>query len=397
MQRRDLLKFAASAPLALLGTHLFAAPQGAPRLLVVFMRGAYDSSSLLIPVSSDFYYESRPTIAIPRPGDDADAALALTDGWGLHPAMQATLAPLYKARELAFIPFAGTDDLSRSHFATQNAIELGQPAAPRNRYRNGFLNRLAETLGRDTTRPVSFTTDVPQIWRGALPVPNIDLAGRTGRQILGASRTEAIGQMYRDTEFSAAVNEGIELSAIARRELEQEMQQANGKAIPGSQLEREATRVGRLMADRYNLGFLDVGGWDTHVAQGGVQGTLASKLGQLGRALVSYKAAMGSAWRDTTVVVISEFGRTFRENGSKGTDHGHGTVYWVLGGGVRGGRVAGNQVEVRPDTLHQDRDYPVLNDYRAVFAGLFARLYGLDGRRLQEVFPGVEPQDLQLV
>jgi len=397
MQRRDLLKFAATAPLALLGTRLFAAPREAPRLLVVFMRGAYDSNGLLIPVSSDFYYEVRPTIAIPRPGDGIDAALPLTDGWGLHPGMRATLAPLYKAGELAFIPFAGTGDLSRSHFATQNAIELGQPAAPRKRYRTGFLNRLVETLGRDTTRPVSFTTDVPQICRGALPVPNIDLAGLTGRPILGANRAQAIGQMYRDTEFSAAVNEGIELSAMARDELEEEMRRANGKAMPGSQLEREASRVGRLMADRYNLGFIDVGGWDTHVAQGGIQGKLAGKLGQLGRALVSYKTAMGAAWSDTTVVVISEFGRTFRENGSKGTDHGHGTVYWVLGGGVRGGRLAGNQVDVRRDTLHQDRDYPVLNDYRAVFAGLFARLYGLDGRRLQEVFPGVQPQDLQLV
>src|SRR5690606_34238398 len=102
-------------------------------------------------------------------------------------------------------------------------------------------------------------------------------------------------------------------------------------------------------------------------------------------------------WRDTTVVVISEFGRTFRENGNKGTDHGHGTVYWVLGGSVQGGRIAGRQVEVRRETLFQDRDYPVLNDYRALFAGLFSRLYGLDSKRLEQVFPGARAQDLELV
>ena len=106
---------------------------------------------------------------------------------------------------------------------------------------------------------------------------------------------------------------------------------------------------------------------------------------------------MGDAWKRTTVVVISEVGRTFRENGNKGTDHGHGTVYWVMGGAVRGGRIAGRQVEVRRDTLFQDRDYPVLNEYRAVFAGLFARLYGLDAARLAQVFPGVRPLDLKLV
>lgn len=107
--------------------------------------------------------------------------------------------------------------------------------------------------------------------------------------------------------------------------------------------------------------------------------------------------AMGPAWEQTTVVVISEFGRTFRENGNKGTDHGHGTVYWVMGGNVRGGRIAGRQVPVRHDTLFQDRDYPVLNEYRAVFAGLFKRLYGLDRARLARVFPGVAPIDLGLV
>ncbi|MNT44374.1 hypothetical protein D3C72_1808990 [compost metagenome] len=162
-------------------------------------------------------------------------------------------------------------------------------------------------------------------------------------------------------------------------------------------LERTIRRIARFMTDRYNLGFVDVGGWDTHVGQGAASGGLANRLGQLGRALAAYADAMGPAWRQTTVVVISEFGRTFRENGNKGTDHGHGTVYWVMGGNVQGGRIAGRQVAVKRDTLFQDRDYPVLNEYRAVFAGLFSRLYGLDKARLAQVFPGVAPLDLKLV
>lgn len=385
------------APLAMVSSRVAALPAGHPRLLVVFMRGAYDSNGLLVPITSDFYYEARPNIAVPRPGDGPGAALPLADGWGLHPALQSTLLPLFEAGELAFIPFAGTSDSSRSHFATQHGIELGRPGASDNRYRSGFLNRLIQTLSKNSAQPVSFTADLPQILRGAAQVPNIDLGPAEGLATLEARRAQAIQDMYRETEFSAAVQEGMALDAMARRDLDQEMMRANGAAMPIDQLEREAGRVGRFMADRYNLGFIDVGGWDTHVAQGGSKGALANRLARLSRALIAYKTALGPVWRDTTVVVVSEFGRTFRENGNKGTDHGHGTVYWVLGGAVKGGRLAGRQVDVRRDTLFQDRDYPVLNNYRAVFAGLFSRLYGLDAKRLDAVFPGVKPLDLRLV
>lgn len=397
MQRRTVLKLAAIAPLSLGVTRLFAASVDTPRLLIVFMRGAYDCNSLLVPVSSDFYYEVRPNIAIDKPGNGANSALSLTDGWGLHPAMAETLLPLYNSKELAFVPFAGTDDLTRSHFDTQHGIELGRPGKIDNRYRSGFLNRLAQILTKDSARPVSFTSDLPQIWRGDYRVPNVDLGGSREQSVMSQNDARAIQSMYRDTDLSGVVAEGIELNTMAQHDFIEEMNRANGQAMATDQLEREAARVGRFMADRYNLGFIDVGGWDTHVGQGAAEGFLANKLAQLSRALVSYKNALGSAWRDTTVVVISEFGRTFRENGNKGTDHGHGTVYWVLGGNVQGGRIAGRQVDVRRETLFQDRDYPVLNDYRALFAGLFSRLYGLDAKRLDQIFPGVRAQDLNLV
>jgi uncharacterized protein (DUF1501 family) len=152
-----------------------------------------------------------------------------------------------------------------------------------------------------------------------------------------------------------------------------------------------------LMRDKFNMAFIDVGGWDTHVNEGGTEGQLTNLLGNLGQGLAAFAEQMGPAWSKTVVVVISEFGRTFRENGTRGTDHGHGTVFWVLGGSVRGGRIAGDQIVVERRTLNQDRDWPVLNDYRALFGGLFKTVFGLDGARIDDVFPGAAPRDIGLV
>lgn len=398
MDRRHLLHMIAAAPLILGSSRLYASPAASGnRLLVVFMRGAYDAASLLVPTSSDFYYESRPGIAIGQPGSGTHAALPLTDSWGLHPALADSLLPFYRKNQLAFVPFAGTEDLSRSHFETQNSIELGRGIGKDGNYRSGFLNRLTAILEGSKARPAAFTSEVPQILRGEARVPNIDLGGANRKSRLTAEDNRAIAAMYRDTELDASVLEGQRIMSTTRQELDAEMKAANGNAISTDKLELEIRRIARFMTDRYNLGFVDVGGWDTHVGQGAATGALANRLGQLGRALAAYAEAMGPAWQQTTVVVISEFGRTFRENGNKGTDHGHGTVYWVMGGNVRGGRIAGRQVAVKRDTLFQDRDYPVLNEYRAVFAGLFSRLYGLDKARLAQVFPGVTPLDLKLI
>jgi len=398
MDRRRLLQLMAAAPLALGGSRLYAAPAASGnRLLVVFMRGAYDAASLLVPADSEFYYESRPNIALARPGSGPGAALPLSEGWALHPALEESLLPFYERRQLAFVPFAGTEDTSRSHFETQNGIELGRGAATGGNYRTGFLNRLAANLGAKEALPAAFTSEVPQIFRGDTRVPNIDLIGAGRKSRLSADDNRAIESMYQNTDLHASVAEGQRIMGAAREEIEAEMKAASGNAVSADKLEQEVRRIARFMVDRYNLGFVDVGGWDTHVGQGAASGLLSNRLGQLGRALAAYADAMGPAWKHTTVVVISEFGRTFRENGNKGTDHGHGTVYWVMGGNVQGGRIAGRQVAVKRDTLFQDRDYPVLNEYRSVFAGLFATLYGLDKDRLARVFPGVAPVDLKLV
>lgn len=373
---------------------LFAAPDTGSRLLVVFMRGAYDAANLLVPIHSDFYYESRPTIAIARPGAD-NGALALNSDWGLHPALQDSLLPLYQKKQAAFVAFAGNDDLSRSHFETQNSVELGQPVNGKRDYGSGFLSRLVTQLGENKARPGAFTQQLPLILRGGGDVPNIALT-RPAKAAVNDRQRKLIEQLYRDSKLQAQVTDGLDVQGAAAA-IQQEMAAASGDAPSPKGLEGEILRVATMMRDRFNIGFVDVGGWDTHAGQGGAKGVLANRLQRLGSALHAYGEAMGPAWRNTVVVVISEFGRTFRENGSKGTDHGHGTAYWVLGGGVNGGRIAGEQITVGPDTLHEKRDYPTLHDYRAILSGLFQRMYGLDQRRLAQVFPGAKPEDLDLL
>jgi uncharacterized protein (DUF1501 family) len=398
MQRRDFVRRALAAgavlPLATGSATLLAAPSASSRVLVVFLRGGYDAASQLVPVASSFYDEQRPNIAIARPGSAADAALPLDGDWGLHPSLRESVLPLFEKKEATFIPFAGTDDTSRSHFETQDSIELGQPLHGRRDFQSGFMNRLAAVLGaRDA---IAFTDQLPLVFRGSVQVPNLAL-GSLARPSIDARQAEIIATMYRGSRLASAVDEGFRVRSDASAALAAEMVEANRNAITAKGFEGEARRIGRLMRERYRLGFIDVGGWDTHVGQGNATGYLASRLGELGKGLAAFAEESGEAWRSSFVVVVSEFGRTFRENGSRGTDHGHGSVYWALGGAVRGGRVAGEQVAVTPAGLFQNRDYPVLNDYRSMLGGVFARLYGLSPAQVQQVFPGSMPKDLALI
>ncbi|MFZ6871901.1 DUF1501 domain-containing protein [Undibacterium sp. Di27W] len=400
MNRRDLLKAMALLPASSilgLSSQVMAAPATQNRLLLVFLRGGYDASSLLVPTSSNFYYEARPNIAIARPGDIPDSALALNADWGLHPALRDTIYPMFQQGEAAFIPFAGTDDLTRSHFETQDSIEMGQPLSGSRDFHSGFLNRLAKVLGNNgKVSAMSFTDQLPLAMQGQAHIANTALRN-VSKANLDQRQRDMILQMYADTSLSQTVKDGFAMRDEVAREMQEEMNSANRNAISTKGFELEAQRIAKLMRDKYALGFIDVGGWDTHVNQGAATGTLAVKFEELGRGLAAYRAEMGAMWRNTTVVVISEFGRTFRENGKRGTDHGHGSVYWVLGGGIKGGQIAGEQVALEAGKLFQNRDYPVLNEYRAVLGGLFSRLYGLNAGQIEQVFAGVKARDLALL
>jgi uncharacterized protein (DUF1501 family) len=396
MDRRDFIKGAAAAMPMLVAGRVWAAPKADMRTLVVFLRGAYDAANVVIPVSSDFYYQSRPNLAIPRPGSASpDAAVSLDPDWGLHPALKESLLPLWEKKQLAFVPFAGTDDLTRSHFETQDTIELGQPVHGTRNYNSGFMARLATVLTR--TNPIAYTDQLPLVFRGGHAIPNIAI-GSVGKPGVDDRQAKLIESMYAKDALGGAVSEGFKVRDDVYKTVSEEMVAADRGAVSAKGFELSARRIGRLMREQYNLGFVDVGGWDTHVGQGGAQGYLAGRLGELGRALAGFAQEVGpQAWNDTVVVVISEFGRTFRENGNRGTDHGHGSVYWVLGGAVKGGRIVGDQVKVNQGTLFQNRDYPVLTDYRALFGGLFARAYGLDQKLVGQVFPNSAPKDFALV
>ena len=391
MKRRAFLVL----PFLLPSVKLFAAPSTSTRFLLVFLRGGYDAANVLIPHSSEYYFQVRPNIAVPR-----DALIMIDSDWALHPALRESMYALWLRGEAAFVPFAGSHDLSRSHFESQDTIELGQPLGGARGYDSGFLGRLAAVLG--ASHPIAFTNNVPIAFRGpmpegAKPVANVAL-GRAGVKPAVDSRQSAlIAEMYRDTQLGTPVSEGFATRESVMRDLGSEMEAAGRNAINARGFELQARRIARLMSSEFNLGFVDVGGWDTHVGEGGANGQLATRLEELGRGLAAFADGMGSAWRDTVVVVLSEFGRTFRENGNRGTDHGHGSVYWVLGGSLKGQRVVGEQARVSHATLFQDRDYPVLNEYRELLAGLFARTYGLDGAQLARVFPSVSPKDVALL
>ncbi|HEY1129275.1 MAG TPA: DUF1501 domain-containing protein [Roseateles sp.] len=392
MKRRHLLQLGLGAALP---PQLWAASSDAPRLLVVFLRGAYDAANLLVPTASSFYYEARPNIAIAK-----TAALPLDTNWGLAPALADTIHPLWLKNQAAFVPFAGTNDVSRSHFETQDHIELGQPDEGARDFRSGFMNRLAGVLGAggvtsSRLEAMAFTDQVPLILRGDLPVANQALRD-LGKPAISAAQAQVIADMYAHTRLAGVVRGGFEVRDEVSREMAGEMEAASRGAIAAKGFALEARRVARLMRERVMLGFIDVGGWDTHVGQGGATGQLANRLGELGKGLALFADEMGPQWNNTVVVVVSEFGRTFRENGNRGTDHGHGSAYWVLGGGVKGGRIAGEQVEVKAATMFQNRDYPVLNEYRAVFGGLMRRMYGLNDAQLATVFPGASARDLGL-
>jgi uncharacterized protein (DUF1501 family) len=398
MNRREFL-FAAAATAALpalsFSGKLFATPTNTPRFLLVFLRGGYDCNNLLVPYSSDFYYESRPTLAIARPDTgNPNSAIALDANWGLNPVLRDSIYPLWQRKQIAFVPFAGTDDLSRSHFETQNNIERGEPAGQDSNFRSGFLARLS---GQLTGVPaIAFTNNLPLSFQGsAKDIPNISLKGDTKARF-NARQSAILSDMYKGTSLASATADGLALPNTVSEDLRNEMVKASGGAPSAHNFAAETQRIATLMRDQYRLGFVDVGGWDTHVNQGSVTGGLANNLRNLGEGLAAYADALGDEWNNTTVVVVSEFGRTFRENGDKGTDHGHGTVHWVLGGKVNGGRIAGEQVAVNQQSLLQNRDYPVLNNYRDVLGGLLKQNWGLSHAQLETVFPGAKPVNLTL-
>jgi len=398
MNRRQFLKAASLIPgvtLLTLGNTGWAARMnetdaGRKRLIVVFLRGAVDGLNVVVPHGESAYYDARPTIAIPARG--GDAVIDLDGRFGLHPAL-AGLAPLWQEHSLAFVHACGSPDATRSHFDAQDYMESGTPgvkATP-----DGWMNRLLATLpgAHAPTRGVSFGPTLPRIFSGKISVANVAV-GKAAAQPMPLDRpvvSAAFDRLYRgDDPLSRAYREGQQTRRQLLAELKQDMEAASNGAPPAGGFGQIADEAARLMArdQRIQLAFLAVGGWDTHVNQGAATGQLANHLRPLGDGLARLARNLGDAYRDTVIVVLSEFGRTVRENGNGGTDHGHGNVMWVMGGAVRGGKVYGNWPGLSEENLYQGRDLAVTTDFRDVIGTILAQHLQLNGQQLSRVFPG---------
>jgi len=398
MNRRKFLKAASLIPgvtLLTLGNAGWAArvdetDANPKRLIVVFLRGAVDGLNVIVPHGESAYYDARPTIAIPARGGD-DAVIDLDGHFGMHPAL-AGLAPLWRERSAAFVHACGSPDATRSHFDAQDYMESGTPgvkATP-----DGWMNRLLAALPgtRAPTRGVSFGPTLPRIFSGKTPVANVAV-GKAAAQPMPLDRpvvSAAFDRLYRgDDALSRAYREGQQTRRQLLAELKQDMEASSNGAPPANGFGQIADEAARLMARdrRIQLAFLAVGGWDTHVNQGAAAGQLANHLRPLGDGLARLARNLGAVYRDTVIVVLSEFGRTVRENGNGGTDHGHGNVMWAMGGAVRGGRVYGDWPGLAGENLYQGRDLAVTTDFRAVIGAILARHLQLNGQQLDQVFP----------
>src|SRR5438874_6707525 len=393
MRRRDFFGLSAGASLLALGGDAWAASAdtGQKRLVIVLLRGAVDGLNLVVPYGDEAYYAARPTIAIARPGPE-DGALALDEHFGLHPAL-AGLLPLWQAKQLAFVHAAGSPDPTRSHFDAQLFIESGTPG--RRGTPDGWMNRLLAALpnaSRGPTEALAVGPTLPQILKGRMPVANLPL-GPAAATPLALDKPEVAGAFDRLYAGKDAIGEAYRQGRRARTELISGLpapaEPADAGAPPPNGFPAQAERLAGLLVHDQKIRFavVSLGGWDTHVRQGNHAGQLAERLRPLGDGLSAFAEALGRAWRDTVVVVLSEFGRTVRENGDGGTDHGHGNVIWLLGGAVQGGRVYGDWPGLAADALYEGRDLAVTTDFRTVLAAVLGRHLRLPDRSLAQIFP----------
>ncbi len=411
MKRRQLLQggMASASTLVTVGSHgwfvktaaqsLMAKPLGAKRLIVIFLRGAVDGLNVVVPYQEAAYYQARPTIAIPQPGK-AGGAIDLDGQFGLHPAL-AALMPLWQSRSLAFVHSAGSPDPTRSHFAAQVQMESGITAEQKTS--DGWMNRLLSSLsGSNPIQAVNVGNTTPQILTGRMPVASLAL-GKGALRAQAIDRPQvaaAFDRLYRGNDATSQIyREGRMARQALLSDLDAETKMANNGAPLPNGFARDAQRLAQIMRrdGRVALGFMALGGWDTHVNQGASQGQLARNLTQLGQGLAALPTALGSTYTETTIVVMSEFGRTVQENGNGGTDHGHGNVMWVLGGTVQGGKVYGDWRGLNAAQLYQGRDLAVTTDFRDVIATVLERHLQLPDAKLSHILPGYQPLQKQLL
>ncbi|CDM65949.1 MAG: DUF1501 domain-containing protein [Pyrinomonas methylaliphatogenes] len=366
-------------------------------LIAIFQRGAVDGLNMVVPYGESAYYDYRPNIAIPKPRSE-DGAIDLDGFFGLHPAL-APFEPLWREQRLAIVHAVGSPDSTRSHFDAQDYMETGTPG--RKGTPDGWLNRLLQAHNDPHATPfraVAMTPNMPRILQGrapALAIQNLsDFTIRTGGNAAAGVQNgfEALyEQLTNDRLLSAAGKETFEAISFLKRVNPNQYKPANGAVYPRGRFGDALRQIAQLIKSGVGLevAFTDIGGWDTHVNQGGARGQLAARLEEFSQGIAALVADLGPLMDDVVIVTMSEFGRTARENGNRGTDHGHANAMFVIGGATRGGRVYCDWPGLKSDQLNEGRDLALTTDFRDVFGELAQK--HLRVTDLRTIFPGYTP------
>ena len=369
---------------------------GAPnrRMVVIFQRGAVDGLNVVVPYREKNYYSMRPSIAIPQ-----DQVLDLDGFFGLHPSL-ASFKPLYDQGHLAVVHAVGSPDSTRSHFDAQDYMESGTPGLKSTQ--DGWLNRALQAedarrrLSHTPFRAVALGPDVPLTLAGSIPaiafnnVNDFSIGGRGPTPSPAASAFEAMYGDSGDRIFHPVGEEAFDAVKMLRAANLTQYTPAAGAEYPNSEFGNRMKQIAQLL--KANLGveaaFTDVSGWDTHQNQGGVNGQLANRLKDFSDSIAAFWRDLGDSAGDVTLVTMSEFGRTARENGTGGTDHGHANAMFVLGGEVNGAKVYGRWPGLSNEQLNEGRDLALTTDFRDVLGEVVTRTLGADN--LDAVFPGAQ-------
>ena len=365
--------------------------RGKRAMVVIFQRGAVDGLNTVVPYGDDVYRRWRPTIAVPAPrGGSRDAALDLDGHFGLHPALE-PLVPLWRDGSLAVVDAVGSPDSTRSHFDAQDFMESGTPGVKSTD--DGWMNRHLRCHPDSRATPfraVSLTPTLPRSLAGpASAIAMTDIRSFDLRA--PAAKSGGFEEMYEGLTTDVLHGTGretFEAIAFLKKARPEQYSPAPGAVYPRGRYGDSLKQIAQLLKADVGLevAFTEIGGWDHHAAEGGVQGQLAGRLREFGQALAAFHRDLGDRMRDVVVVTLTEFGRTVRENGNRGTDHGHASVSFVMGGDVRGGRMHGRWPGLRDHQLYEGRDLAVTTDFRDLLAEVLGAHLG--ARNLGAVFPG---------
>jgi uncharacterized protein (DUF1501 family) len=369
------------------------------QFVVLFQRGAADGLNIVVPFAEPNYYRLRPSIAIPQPnrGNNGDSAIDLDGYFGLHPSL-APLATLFHKNQLAIVHAAGSPDPTRSHFDAQDFMESGTPGVKATE--DGWLDRVLQTIPEESASPfraVAMGQNLPRMLRGsagAIALPDLKqfkvMPQSAAMANVAEGGFEAMYAQSVDHALHGTGTETFEAIDLLRKVDASKFPAENGAQYPTSRLGQSIQQIGQLIKAQIGVEvlFVDCGGWDNHVNEGGAQGQLANLLKDLGQGLAAFHQDLGDRMADIVVVTMSEFGRTAKENGNRGTDHGHANCMFVMGGDVKGGQVYGKWPGLEEHQLNEGRDLALTTDFRSVVGEVLTRHIGV--KDLAPVFPGFD-------